>query len=961
MSDSTVQWSAAPGAARFVVPSTALADSSVGRALERWLEEWRADDPDAALVDGAWHVTLPYTRWAEAGQPPSPDASAEEIDLFEAQHSALAGLLGRGSQRVSIETVGHVGAPDLSFLFFVDGTRVGDAVEPTPFAVDGSGQTHPLVPCAFIAYDRVCRFNAKGASTRAEQIVFISELRAHLDRGASALAEAAAPFTFELDEHLRAFQTQRAGAVSLAWTSHKNGAVFDLQLAQVAEDGSRRPLDLNKLDPSNPLIELSATEHILLPPDVEAVARVAKGQRNKLRKHAERHFNNPSSIVPEGVVLENIDLSAYSPRVVGFAPIIKAERFFDIQSSGVAWYQHDGDDGEPFLRLLIAQPAGGGIEALSIATPAEAEQVIAKLEHALAQDQPEVVTIGDRRVEPTAPLLTRIKQDLATFRAQEIAAAAGTPGEAPAAEKAAGAATSGRVAAVISEDAPQPALAAEGAAHAVPWETLAPLLAPGYELKPHQRTAVEWLWDHYQRREHGVLMADDMGLGKTLQIAAFLALQRAAEPEAKRLPNLIVCPVILLENWQAELHKFFKPEVFRSLVMLYGDGLQRRRRGDTLDLKGLADTDCVLTNYETLQAYQQSLLLLDWNVVVLDEAQAIKNPDTYRARAARGLKRRFGICSTGTPVENRLSDLWSLYDFLRPGNPFTTIKEFQKAYELDLVEGISQVRSALQFPSARSSLLRRTKDEVLSLPPKTIHRHAVEMTPHQVELETHITRTGEKKGNVLKILQDLQKLYQHPQLLLPDAERSKSWSVDSALEESPKLALCVNILRDIRAANEKALVFTLWTRMQDLLVEVFKRQFGLPTVRVINGDPKQRRHAHKYIEEFSAEPGFAVLVLSPLAAGTGLTITAANHVIHYGRWWNPAKEDQATDRAYRIGQTRPVRVHYPVLHHPGKADVGFDVKLHELVEGKRGMARDFLAPQADEAVTMEDLSKLQEA
>ena len=348
-------------------------------------------------------------------------------------------------------------------------------------------------------------------------------------------------------------------------------------------------------------------------------------------------------------------------------------------------------------------------------------------------------------------------------------------------------------------------------------------------------------------------------------------------------------------------------------------------------------------------------------MVVLDEAQQIKNPDTYRARAARGLKRRFGICSTGTPVENKLGDLWALYDFLRPGNPFSTIKEFEKEYESDLEAGIPKVRSALRYPSARSSLLRRTKDEVLALPKKTIVVHQVEMTPRQVELERHITRTGEKQGNILKILNALQKLYQHPQLLVSETERAASWSAETALDESPKLALCVKILRDIQAAGEKALVFTLWTGMQDLLVDVFKRHLGLPRVRIINGDPKQRRHAQKYIDELGASDGFDVLVLSPLAAGTGLTITAANHVIHYGRWWNPAKEDQATDRAYRIGQTRPVQVHYPLLHHPGKTSVGFDVKLHGLVEGKRGMARDFLAPQAQETVTLEDLAKLQEA
>ncbi len=955
MNEGSIRWIATDDGARFTVARAELADSPVGRAVGRWLEEWCGDDPAAGLTDEVLDVTLPYALWPEAGKAPFAAASPEEIDLFESRHSAIAHLLSCRTQRILVETVGHVGAPELSFLFSVDGHRVGESAEPRPFATDGTGRVHALVPCAFVAYERVCQFNAKGSTTRAEQIVFISELRSHLDRSSAALSAAMIPFAFELDAHLTEFRAQPAGAVALGWKQHKNGAVFDLQLEQMSDDGTRHALDLNKLDPENPLIELSATEHILLPPDVDAMARVAKRHRNKLRKHAEPHFNNPATVVPEGVSLENVDLSAYSPRVVGFAPIIKAERMFDIQSSGVEWYQCDGDGSGPFLRLVIAQPGGGGIEALEIATPEEAEQVVEQLEQALSRSSPELVTIGDRRVEPTRPLLERIKQDLATFRARGRAVEAGAPALPDAQE----AAQTTRVAAVISDEVPQTTRPVDDATHPVPWAILEPLLAAGYQLKPHQRSAVAWLWDRYRQGDHGVLLADDMGLGKTLQIAAFLALQRAAEPAARHAPNLIVCPVILLENWAGELRRFFKPDVFQSIVMLYGDALRSRKRGGSLDLRDLADAGDVLVNYETLQMHQQSLLLLDWNIVVLDEAQAIKNPDTYRARAARGLKRRFGICSTGTPVENRLSDLWALYDFLRPGDPFSTIKAFEKEYETDLDVGIAKVRSTLRYPSPQSSMLRRTKAEVLALPEKTVHVHEVEMTPQQVKLERAVTSNGEKKGNILKVLQDLQKLYQHPRLVVSDAERSSAWSVETALEESPKLALCVKILRDIRAAGEKALVFTLWTRMQDLLVEVFKSQLGLPRVRIVNGDPRQRRHALQYIDELGQTDGFGVLILSPLAAGTGLTITAANHVIHYGRWWNPAKEDQATDRAYRIGQTRPVRVHYPLLHHPGKAKGGFDMKLHELVESKRGMARDFLAPQSEEGVTMDELVGLE--
>ncbi len=943
-SEPVARWTIGTSSARFDVAASGL-KSPAGRSIDRWIDTWAADDPTSTVIGDVWRVSLPFARWADVGTPPGEDAEPEQIDSFQAQHSAMGRLVGITAQDLSVETVGHIGASDVSFLVSVDGHRLSEAPTPTPFARDGSGQIRPLLPCVFVAFDRIARFNARGKTTRTEQLYFVSELRDHLDRSAALLGDAEAAFTFQLDPHLQQFRAHRATDVALAWKPQKNGRVFDLQLEQVAADGTRAPIDLDKLDAESPLIALSATEHVLLDPDVEAVARVAKSNRNKLKKHAERHFSNPATLLPEGVSLDKIDLSAYGPRVVGFAPIVKAERFIDIRSSGTQWYQQDGDTSEPFIRLEIAQ--AHGIESIEISTPEAAEQAVARLEAALETASPETVAVGDRQVQPTPALVQRLQEDLSAFRARGGVAAEGK-------DPAGASQRSGRVAAVIAEDSSPVAAAVAEPDAPVPWDVLETLLAEGRSLKPHQREGLAWLWTHYRRGQPGVLLADDMGLGKTLQLAAFLALQRAVEPRRERSPSLIVCPVILLKNWENELTSFFRPPVFASLQVLYADTLRRLKNGATLDLASIHGFDYVLTNYETLQAHQQSLLTIDWNVVVLDEAHAIKNSDTYRARAARGLKRSFGICSTGTPVENRLSDLWGLYDFLSPGDPFSTLKSFEKDYEADLELGVPAVRSALRYPRIESSLLRRTKSEVLDLPPKTAVVHAVPMTPRQLEHERSIT----KHGPIFKILQGLQRLYQHPRLLVPEHERSTGASTQQLLDESPKLALAMTILDDIRQRGEKALVFTLWTAMQDLLVEVIRARLGLRQVRVINGDPGQRRHALRYIDEFSRSDGFDVLVLSPLAAGTGLTITAANHVIHYGRWWNPAKEDQATDRAYRIGQTRPVHVHYPLLHHPGKQDMGFDMKLHGLVEGKRGMAKDFLAPQPDELVTMDDMTKL---
>lgn len=953
MSEPRPRWTTTPNATTFQIP-TAWLNAPINRSLRHWIDEWSAADPSATRSGDVCTVTLPHSLWMDAGTPSDADLDPEHADLFRARHSAIGQLLGVETQRIRLESIGHIGAPQLAFVLSVGGVRIADELEPTPFPKDGSGHTHALLPCAFVVFRRLCEFNARGSSSRNEQIAFLGELRDQLERSARLLGDASVPFAFELDDHLDKFKVRKVDAVSVSWQPHnEKGTVFDLKLEELDSDGRREPLDLRKLDPETPVIAVSSTEHLLLDPNVETVARVAQKQTNKLRKHVERHFHNPASLFPEGISLENIDLSAYSPRVIGFAPILKAERFVDIRSSGTEWYQRDDDGAGSFLRLDIVQPGGGEMASLEFATPEDAEQAVERLEKALEKEPPDIVELGNQRVEPTRALADRIKQDLSKFRARGNAAEDGKLGGAS--DKG-----SGRVAAVISDEVKPATRAAESGADAdVPWQRLNELLAPGVGLKPHQRAGVEWMWTQYRRRQAGVLLADDMGLGKTLQIAAFLALQRDALQESERTPSLIVCPVILLENWQAELTKFFRPQVFGSLLVLHGDGLRRHKRGGSIDLDAVGKFAYVLANYETLQSHQQSLLQLNWNIVALDEAHAIKNPDTYRARAARGLKRRFAICSTGTPVENRLSDLWAQYDFLSPGDPFSTRKQFTAEYEDELETGIQKVRRALRYPGATSSLLRRSKSEVLDLPKKTVHAHPVAMTDRQVELERSIIRQGEQSGGILEILSKLQKLYQHPRLLLPESERA-AISIDRALEESPKLARTLELLREIQKTGEKVLVFTLWTAMQELLVDVIREKLGLARVRVINGEPAQRARAHEYIKEFSARDGFDVLVLSPLAAGTGLTITAANHVIHYGRWWNPAKEDQATDRCYRIGQERPVQVHYPLLHHPGNPTAGFDIKLHELVEGKRGMAREFLAPQVSD-ISAADLARVEGA
>lgn len=341
---------------------------------------------------------------------------------------------------------------------------------------------------------------------------------------------------------------------------------------------------------------------------------------------------------------------------------------------------------------------------------------------------------------------------------------------------------------------------------------------------------------------------------------------------------------------------------------------------------------------------------MDFDVVVFDEAHNLKNPDTLRSRAARALKRSFAVALTGTPVENELLDVWAIYDAIQSREPrvFGTRASFRG--ECQGERAVAALRKRLGYPSANCTLLRREKADALKdLPPKLPRSFAVEMTALQEEQERLIAQQARKRG-VLWALAALQKLYQHPALL----SEARGMSAATALHESPKTRLCLELLERIASQSggapaEKALVFVLSRAMQDLLAQLIKERFRLKGVPILNGEPENRRLALKFIDDFTRVQGFQVLILSPLAAGAGLNIVAANHVIHYGRWWNPAKEDQATDRAYRIGQVRPVHVYYPLLHRQGRKDAGFDVQLDRLVERKRAMARDFLSPELEDA------------
>ena len=495
-------------------------------------------------------------------------------------------------------------------------------------------------------------------------------------------------------------------------------------------------------------------------------------------------------------------------------------------------------------------------------------------------------------------------------------------------------------------------------------------LREGMSLKEHQREGLAWLlhlWSKSPEECRGALLADDMGLGKTLQLLAFMACSLEREPDAP--PFLVVAPVSLLENWAEEISRFFEPGTFRMMT-LYGESLSSKRLPkDAVDaeLAGegitrllrrdwLGGANLVLTTYETLRDLEFSLASQRWSAMICDEAQKIKNPNAMVTRAAKKQNARFKIACTGTPVENTLTDIWCLFDFVQPGL-LGALKDFGERYrkpiEAETDEDKARVDELRRV--IEPQILRRTKAEVAKDLPKKIEVpecRSLPLSDRQRALYADAVGSFRNRaggGGIsshLGLLQYLRRLCSDPRH--PGSLATDSTSVAEIERHSPKMAWLLRALCAVRERGEKAIVFCEFRDLQRTLQRSVAERFGF-VPDVINGDTSassaSANSRQKRIKAFQEASGFGVIVLSPLAVGFGVNIQAANHVIHFTRTWNPAKEDQATDRAYRIGQTRDVFVYYPVV----VADdfLTFDAKLDALLDWKRGLSTDMLNGTGD--------------
>jgi len=449
------------------------------------------------------------------------------------------------------------------------------------------------------------------------------------------------------------------------------------------------------------------------------------------------------------------------------------------------------------------------------------------------------------------------------------------------------------------------------------------------ELRPYQKVGLRWLW-WLRSLGLGGCLADDMGLGKTIQVIALLVLLRKKGDD----PSLLVVPASLIANWRAEMARF-APSL--GVFVAHPSEIPPAELG-ALTPDALSGRDVVITTYGTLQRVA-GLSSRAWNVVVLDEAQVIKNPGAKQTRAVKGLRARLRLALTGTPVENRLGDLWSLFDFTCPGllgSP-KAFGRFVRSAEKRAEGGKGGYGPLREL--VRPYILRRLKSDKLviaDLPDKTEVRSFCSLTKKQValyqqtveELRETLQRSDgmKRRGVVLASLMRLKQICNHPSQWLGDG----SWTP----EESGKFARLTEIADEIAARQEKVLVFSQFRELTRPLAEFLAGIFGRPGL-VLSGETEVKQRMG-LVEQFQREDGPPFFVLSLKAGGTGLNLTAARHVIHFDRWWNPAVESQATDRAYRIGQKKGVLVHKFVCRGT------VEEKIDALVESKQDLARQIL-------------------
>ena len=457
-------------------------------------------------------------------------------------------------------------------------------------------------------------------------------------------------------------------------------------------------------------------------------------------------------------------------------------------------------------------------------------------------------------------------------------------------------------------------------------------------LRPYQKRGYSWMYKNLEIG-FGCILADDMGLGKTLQVIAYL-LKIKEEGKLQEHKALVVMPAGLLCNWQVEIKKFAPALTFTAY------------HGGNRDLQKF-NSDILLTTYATFRKDYTELSERQWQAVVIDEAQNIKNADSEQSKLLRSLQAPLKIAMSGTPVENRLMEFWTIMDFANRGF-FASAQEFREKYETPIQKNGDKEAAETFKKITAPFMLRRLKTDkniIADLPDKIIQDEYAELTAtqaalyqrtlehflSQIEEEKQLAEISQdahglfkRKGLILQMILALKQICNHPATFLKGAESAANEGADGAILTSGKLQMLLDLLTSIQEQGEKTLIFTQFAEMGFLLKESIEKELGI-SVDFYHGGCSQTQRKNM-VDSFQQDPESKVLILSLKAGGTGLNLTAASQVIHYDLWWNPAIEAQATDRAFRIGQTRNVQVHRFITKGT------FEEKINALLETKKAIA-----------------------
>ena len=440
------------------------------------------------------------------------------------------------------------------------------------------------------------------------------------------------------------------------------------------------------------------------------------------------------------------------------------------------------------------------------------------------------------------------------------------------------------------------------------------------ELRQYQETGYSWLVQNINSG-FGSILADDMGLGKTLQVLTTIQ-HFKDEGLFEKEKVLVIAPTSLLSNWQKEIRKF-TPDL--TSYIFHGQGRRFSKK----------QYDIYLTSYGVIRRDVEKFKKRKWFLIVVDEAQNIKNPDTKQTKAIKSIKAKHKIAMSGTPVENRLSEYWSIFDFVNKGY-LNGLKQFRKNYIIP-IEKEHNADTLNNFKQiTQPFILRRLKSDeniVEELPDKIINDVYCNLTGPQIALyketlnnameEVEANDGIKRKGLVLKLINSLKQICNHP------SQFTKSKK--STIEESGKLEVLINTLNNILESGEKVLIFTQYVKMGEIIQKIVEDKFNTEVLFLYGSLSRKKRDS--IVEKFQKNPQNKIFIVSLKAGGTGLNLTAAQNVIHYDLWWNPAVENQATDRAYRIGQKENVMVYRFITTGT------FEEKINDMISKKEELAR----------------------